>query len=853
MLINAIDPEESRIAVVEDGVLQELHVELANREAYLGNIYKGKVVNIEPSIGAAFVAFGGRTNGFLHVSDVLPAYGRPDFRLEDVIEGRARVDLEDGPESMQQALSDDEDDDTSVSDAAAKGVSADDGSADDGSAAADAKVGPRKKSRRSAKARPVAIDGPASPDVSGGDEESGAAVGESAEAGEGRCSDADQQQDQEPQVEQCSEQRDPEHDVAEQHDAESSDGEDAPTIEPVDDIEVVHDSSDDDEEDDHGGGFGHGLDDERPMAMAAADPGEDSDPDRDAASPPSVETVGPDTADGVAESGGIVAGGDADDRRVGADETSDDDREGDGARRRKRPRSRRSRKPADRRDRGSAEAGDEPRDSGAAREADASSAEAQDAGGAAGRGGRSGGESSDHGEGKSRRRRGGQKAGGGAKDANRSNGDRRVPRANRPTIDQLLKRGQEVVVQITKEGIGTKGPTLTTYVSLPGRCLVLMPSLPKCGVSRKIEDGRERRRLKRIVKELDETGSGGIGFIVRTAGINKSLEDVQRDRDYLNKIWEMVAQRLKVTKAPALLYQESDLVLKAMRDQFTPDIADVVVDSEDVFLRIRDFADKLMPVMAGRIKRHSVTTPLFHSFGIEKDVEELYEPQVDLSNGASIVIDQAEALVAIDVNSGKYKAGGHGSDETAYRTNLESITEIVRQLRLRDLGGLIIIDFIDMSMEKHRRNVERKMIDALRGDRARIKVGRISPFGMMEITRQRVGPGLKRTVFMQCPHCKGAGWSRTVQSKALSVLREARALVNLKGYSMLQVFVAPAVADYLVNYKRRAVLEVEDAVGKTIVFRPEQSYPIDMVHYRFLTGDGQEARIAIPAGLGVKI
>lgn len=427
----------------------------------------------------------------------------------------------------------------------------------------------------------------------------------------------------------------------------------------------------------------------------------------------------------------------------------------------------------------------------------------------------------------------------------------RRPRGPRPTIDQLLKKGQEVVVQITKEGIGNKGPTLTTYVSLPGRCLVLMPSLPKCGVSRKIEDGRERKRLKRIVRELDETGSGGIGFIVRTAGINKSLQDLERDRDYLKKIWEMVAQRLKVTRAPALLYQESDLVLKAMRDQFTPDIADVVVDSEDVYLRIRDFADKLMPHMAERIKSHTMTTPLFHHFGIEKEVEALYQPKVDLPNGASIVIDQAEALVAIDVNSGKYKAGGD-SDETAYRTNLDAIPEIVRQLRLRDLGGLIIIDFIDMSHEKQRRGVEKRLVDALRGDRARIKVGRISPFGMMEITRQRVGPGLKRTVFMQCPHCKGAGWSRTVQSKALSVLREVRALLNLKGYSVLQVFAAPAVTDYLVNYKRRGILELEDAVGKTIVFRPEASYPIDVVHYRFLTGDGQEARVAIPAGLGVK-
>ncbi|MFY9344168.1 MAG: Rne/Rng family ribonuclease [Planctomycetota bacterium] len=677
MLINAIDPEESRIAVVEDGVLQELHVELANREAYLGNIYKGKVVNIEPSIGAAFVAFGGRVNGFLHVSDVLPAYGRPEFVLDDVIEGRARVDVDDSPESMQQALVDDDEDD------ATDGAS--------GKPAGDAE--------------PVADDEP--------DEESNVSVAE-----------VDEHEPIDP--------------ANGEGDADGDGTEDSPP--PVRDDER-------DRGDGDGGPFGEGIP-ERPLNMAAA-------------------------------------GGDGGD-------------------------------------------GDEPVEPGPTPvPAGEPAAEAQPDGRSGDRRGR-------------RHRRG----------RDRDRGERR-PRGPRPTIDQLLKKGQEVVVQITKEGIGSKGPTLSTYVSLPGRCLVLMPSLPKCGVSRKIEDGRERKRLKRIVRELDETGSGGIGFIVRTAGVNKSLQDLQRDRDYLNKIWEMVAQRLKVTRAPALLYQESDLVLKAMRDQFTPDIADVVVDSEDVYLRIRDFAEKLMPHMAERIKQHAMTTPLYHHFGIEKDVEQLYQPKVELPNGASIVIDQAEALVAIDVNSGKYKAGGD-TDETAFRTNLDAIPEIVRQLRLRDLGGLIIIDFIDMTHEKQRRGVEKRLIDSLRGDRARIKVGRISPFGMMELTRQRVGPGLKRTVFMQCPHCKGAGWSRTVQSKALSVLRESRALVNLKGFSLLQVFVAPPVADYLVNYKRRSVLELEDAVGKSIVFKPEPSYPIDVVHYRFLTGDGQEARIAIPAGLGVK-
>jgi len=846
MLINAIDPEESRIAVVEDGVLQELHVELANREAYLGNIYKGKVVNIEPSIGAAFVAFGGRVNGFLHVSDVLPAYGRDDFRLEDVIEGRARVDVDDGPESMKQALSDTDDDD------------------DDETAEASKTDAPKKK--RSRRRKSAAADD--SDEAKAADD--GDAVVEEAAEGSGEEAAASEETADETVSDDAESHDDDAHDDDahddESHDEESHD--DEPAIEVVSDVEVAHDDdhhddaeeadgepaadggdADEPDEEDHGFGFGHGLT-EKPLEMAAADPedepsgddGEQGSSVEESAAPSETSSEQPaesasseqgndeqaSSEQASSEQASADAEGEAQSAEPAGDgeatEGSADDGEG-AAPRRKRSRSRRSR---------SRRSGD--------REARAENAEV-----AAPKGE---GDETDSPEAresaprKKRSRRGGQ--------GNGTTHDRRAPRGNRPTIDQLLKKGQEVVVQITKEGIGNKGPTLTTYVSLPGRCLVLMPSLPKCGVSRKIEDGRERRRLKRIVRELDETGSGGIGFIVRTAGINKSLEDVQRDRDYLNKIWEMVAQRLKVTKAPALLYQESDLVLKAMRDQFTPDIADVVVDSEDVYMRIRDFAEKLMPVMADRIKRHSVTTPLFHSFGIEKDVEELYEPQVDLSNGASIVIDQAEALVAIDVNSGKYKAGGQGSDETAYRTNLESIPEIVRQLRLRDLGGLIIIDFIDMLHEKHRRSVERKIIDALRGDRARIKVGRISPFGMMEITRQRVGPGLKRTVFMQCPHCKGAGWSRTVQSKALSVLREARALVNLKGYSMLQVFVAPAVSDYLVNYKRRAVLEVEDAVGKSIVFRPETSYPIDVVHYRFLTGDGQEARVAIPAGLGVK-
>jgi ribonuclease E len=795
MLINALDPEESRIAVVEDGVLQELHVELANREAYLGNIYKGRVVNVEPSIGAAFVAFGGRVNGFLHVSDVLPAYGKPDFVLDDVVEGRARLADDDGPESVQQALADD--DDAEEEEGPGGGL--------EPAPAADAGVEQVGEESRA--------DGPIDPAERHEQEPSGQQRPRRDSTDAARAGD--------------------DHDDEPRNGPQRGDpAADAGSVDPAD---------------------------ERPLAMAAGPSGTDDPEDEgpvgfddppSRVQPPAEQTGTEPRSARARETNSRGERGPSRDHDRGVDADRD---AGQGGGEEPRP------EPAGSVGVGSVGFTTEPRDGEPRNEAwdtgsmatgpKASGPEVRDEVGAARpRRDRRRGRGRDRGD------RGDERAQDRGPDAQDRPGERdgdRRPRRPRPTIDQLLRKGQEVVVQVTKEGIGTKGPTLTSYVSLPGRSLVLMPSLPKCGVSRKIADGKERKRLKRIVRELDETGHGGIGFIVRTAGVNKSLADLERDRDYLKKIWEMIGARLKQTRAPALLYQESDLVLKAMRDQFTPDIAEVVCDSEDVFMRIKDFAEKLMPHMAERIRLHALTTPLFHSFGIETAVEALYQPKVDLPNGATIVIDQTEALVAIDVNSGKYKPGAD-LDETAYRTNLDAIPEIVRQLRLRDLGGLIIIDFIDMAHEKHRRGVERRLIEALRGDRARIKVGRISPFGMLEITRQRVGPGLKRTVFMQCPHCKGAGWSRTVQSKALSVLREVRALLHLKGYSLLQVFASPTVTDYLANYKRRSVLDLEEAVGKAVVFRPELSYPIDVVHYRFLTGDGQEARIAIPAGLGVK-
>ena len=417
-------------------------------------------------------------------------------------------------------------------------------------------------------------------------------------------------------------------------------------------------------------------------------------------------------------------------------------------------------------------------------------------------------------------------------------------------IQELLKKGQEVVVQITKEGIGAKGPTLTTYLSLPGRSLVLMPSLPKCGVSRKIENERERRRLKRIVRELDRAGSGGIGFIVRTAGVGKTAQDLQRDLYYLTMLWKVVVERAKSTRAPAPLYVESDLVLRTMRDLFTPDIDEVVIDNEGVYSRVCDFVEKLMPQFLERIKHHSGHAPLFHSYGLEAAVEQLYQPHIDLPHGASIVIEQTEALVAIDVNSGKFKPGA-SLEETAFKTNLEAIPEIVRQLKLRDLGGVIIMDFIDMLDERHRRQVERRFKEEMAGDRARVNFGRISPFGMLEMTRQRVGPGLKRTVFQTCQTCSGTSLVRTVQSKSLSVMRAVRALVQLPGYQRLEIYANPQVVEFLANQKRRDIIQLEDAFQREVLMRSEASYPVDAVHYRFLQPDGKEARVNIPAGLGV--
>ncbi|MFN0019069.1 MAG: ribonuclease E/G [Pirellulaceae bacterium] len=548
MLINVSQPEECRIAIVEDGVLEELYIERASADNYVGNIYKGRIVNLEPSIQAAFVDFGVGRNGFLHISDVEPQYFR----------------------------------------------------------------------------------------------QGGYDPGES---------------------------------------------------------------------------FGAGR-------MADIDVGDDEQ------GPP---------ADHEEE------------------EPGDDDR---GPRGERPPRGGRSEG-----DRGGRGRGD--RD----------------------RGGR-GGDRGPRGQG-----RGGRPQHGGR------------PRI-KPPIQEILRRGDEVLVQVIKEGIGTKGPTLSTYISIPGRYLVLMPALGRVGVSRKIEDDHARRELRDIMLELDPPK--GLGFIVRTAGQERTKKELSRDMAYLLRLWKVIVRRLKKTEGPGTIYEESDMIIRTIRDIFTAEIDSIYIDNNDAYERAKEFLQLVMPRHVNRLHHYSAKEPLFHKYKLEQEIAQIYQRKVPLRGGGSIVVDQTEALVAIDVNSGSFRAKAEDAEETAYQLNISAAKEIARQLRLRDLGGVIVNDFIDMRRERHRRGVERALHDAMKRDRARTKILRTSPFGLIEMTRQRIRPSVKKSVYGDCPCCTGRGVVKTAESMAIEVVRLIMLSSQQTGVRRVTVRVNQEVATYLSNKKRREIMQLED-------------------------------------------
>ncbi len=411
----------------------------------------------------------------------------------------------------------------------------------------------------------------------------------------------------------------------------------------------------------------------------------------------------------------------------------------------------------------------------------------------------------------------------GKKGGSESVGNRRSHR-NRPPIQACLRRGQEVVVQVTKEGIGTKGPTLTTYLSIPGRLLVMMPGMERLGVSRKIEDEEARNKARKILNELKTPDD--MGFIVRTAGLGRSKRDFNRDLNYLVRLWKSVKKQIQQAKAPAEIYRESDLVTRTIRDVYNTDVDRVVCDSEAVARRVREFLDVAMPRTKHTIELYTGSEGLFHATGLEKEIERIYSRRVEMPGGGSLVIDQTEALVAIDVNSGRYRKHSN-AETTALKINEQAAREIIRQLRLRDLGGVIVIDFIDMREDKNCRAVEKIVRDELKRDRAKTRVLKMSSFGIVEMTRQRVRPSLKHSIYRTCAHCEGSGLIKSEESQSLLVMRSLQRVVHNDDVVRVEVAVTPSVATHVNNHQRIELADLEKRIGKNIVVRGDADLPGD--------------------------
>ena len=404
-------------------------------------------------------------------------------------------------------------------------------------------------------------------------------------------------------------------------------------------------------------------------------------------------------------------------------------------------------------------------------------------------------------------------------------------------LKELIPEGTQVIVQVEKEERGNKGAALTTYISLAGRYLVLMPNNPKAGgISRRIE-GDERSELREALRGLEIPD--GMGMIVRTAGVGKAQEELQWDLDYLLALWQAIQEASTTKPAPFLIYQESNVIIRMIRDYLRKDIGEVLFDTKDSFEEAITFIRQVMPQYENRIKLYEDKLPLFNRYQIEGQIESAFEREVKLPAGGSVVIDPTEALISIDINSSRATRGAD-IEETALNTNLEAADEIARQLRLRDMGGLVVIDFIDMNSSRNQREVENRMRDALEPDRARVQVGRISRFGLLEMSRQRLRPSLGETSGIVCPRCSGQGSIRDVESLCLSIMRILQEEANKQKCQEVRATVPLALSSYLLNEKRAGLAEIEEQSGTkvSIVPKPELQTP----HYE-ITGVNQQGEV----------
>lgn len=389
-------------------------------------------------------------------------------------------------------------------------------------------------------------------------------------------------------------------------------------------------------------------------------------------------------------------------------------------------------------------------------------------------------------------------------------------------IQEVIKRRQIILVQVVKEERGNKGAALSTFLSLAGRYCVLMPNTPRGGgISRKITNAKDRKRLKSILAELEIPD--GMAVIVRTAGAERTKAEIKRDFDYLMRLWDRIRETTLQSQAPCLIYEEADLIKRSIRDLYARDVDEVLVEGDDGYRVAKDFMKMLMPSHAKRVQPYKDQgVPLFHRFQVESQLDAMLNPVVQLKSGGYIVINPTEALVAIDVNSGR-STRERNIEETAYKTNLEAAEELARQLRLRDLAGLIVVDFIDMEDHRNQASVERKLKEAMRNDRARLQIGRISPFGLLEMSRQRLRPSLVESAFEVCSHCRGVGLVRSIESAALHLLRVIEEEGMRRRSGALTVHVASEVALYILNRKRDSLAEIEQRYGFTVMIFGDDS------------------------------
>ncbi len=387
-------------------------------------------------------------------------------------------------------------------------------------------------------------------------------------------------------------------------------------------------------------------------------------------------------------------------------------------------------------------------------------------------------------------------------------------------IEDLLRKGQEVLVQVSKESLGTKGARITSFISLPGRYLVFMPHAQHIGVSRRIRDERERERLRQIVRGLRPPGGG---FIVRTVAEGKGEEEFASDIQFLLRLWGQVQARYEQAPAPSLLHEERDLIFRVVRDLFTPDVEELLVDRAAAYARCLEYTSALVPALAPRVKLYEGRTPIFEAAGIEKEIEKALRRRVWLKSGGHIVIDHTEALVAIDVNTGKY-VGKRDFEQTVLKINLEAVGEVVRQIRLRDLGGIIIIDFIDMEREEHRQQVFQALKEALAEDKARTNVLEISELGLVEMTRKRVRQDLQSLFCAPCPTCKGSGMVKSDFTLAAEIFRKIQAAAADLGGQEILIRVHPEMAQHLEAEEREGLELLQETVQRKLTIQPVATF-----------------------------